>query len=158
MNTVFIIFPIVFMLHELEEIIWMPDFSKKILSSKKEFPKIVSSYLGSIDSKKFSFIVMEEFFLLGLATVLCYFYSQYNIYIAIIIGYGIHVIGHGAQSLYLKKYVPGLLTGIISIIIMFILIKNILVEVDVKLVLIQIIPITILIFLNLFICHRYVKL
>ncbi|MHC5230156.1 HXXEE domain-containing protein [Enterococcus sp. LJL99] len=102
--------------------------------------------------------MIEEFFLLGLVTILCYFYSQYNIYIAIIIGYGIHVIGHVAQALYLKKYAPTLSTGIISTIVMFILIKNTLVEVDTKMVLILIIPLTILIFFNLFLFHRYAKL
>lgn len=146
------------MVHELEESIWMPDFSKKILSSQKQLPKRVLRLLGSNDSKTFSFIVMEEFFLLGLVTVLCYFYSQYDIYIAVIIGYEIHIVGHIAQSLYLKKYVPGLLTGLMSTVIMFILIKNVLIEVDIKMVLMLPIPIIILIFLNLFLCPKYVKL
>ncbi|MBM7689992.1 hypothetical protein BCR24_13910 [Enterococcus ureilyticus] len=105
MNLICIIFPIVFMMHELEEIIWMPDFSKRIYSSKKQLPKIVKNTLKESNSKKFSFIVMEEFLLLGLATFFCYFYSQYNVYVGIIIGYGIHIIGHVIQTLFLKEII-----------------------------------------------------
>lgn len=158
MNLIFIVFPIVFMMHELEEIIWMPDFYKRIYSSKKQLPKVVENTLKESNSKKFSFIVLEEFLLLGFATVLCYSYSQYNLYVAITVGYGIHIVGHVIQALFLRQYVPGLITGIISIVIMWILVKNVLFELDVSKIVIMFIPITIIIFLNLFLCHKYVKL
>ncbi|QMI51059.1 HXXEE domain-containing protein [Streptococcus salivarius] len=105
----YFLFPSLFMLHELEEIIWMPSFTKKLSA---QFPdnRILSYYTPFA----FNSIVLEQFLILLLSLFLSYRYSNYTIYATIVIAYIYHVFGHLIQTLVIRKYVPGLLTGILT--------------------------------------------
>lgn len=105
----YFLFPSLFMLHELEEIIWMPSFVKKLSA---QFPdnRILSYYTPFA----FNSIVLEQFLILLLSLFLSYRYSNYTIYATIVIAYIYHVFGHLIQTLVIRKYVPGLLTGILT--------------------------------------------
>jgi len=97
------------MLHELEEIVWMPSFVKKISA---QFPdNLILSYY-----KPFAFnaIVLEQFLVLLLSLFLSYWFNNYTIYATIVIAYIYHVFGHLIQTVVIRKYVPGLLTGILT--------------------------------------------
>ena len=105
----YFLFPALFMLHELEEIIWMPSFVKKLSA---QFPdnRILSYYTPFT----FNAIVLEQFLILLLSLFLSYRFSNYTIYVSIIIAYIYHVLGHLIQTVVIRKYVPGLLTGILT--------------------------------------------
>ena len=105
----YFLFPSLFMLHELEEIIWIPSFVKKLSA---QFPdnRILSYYTPFA----FNSIVLEQFLILLLSLFLSYRYSNYTIYATIVIAYIYHVFGHLIQTLVIRKYVPGLLTGILT--------------------------------------------
>ena len=105
----YFLFPALFMLHELEEIIWMPTFVKKLST---HFPdnQILSYYTPFT----FNAIVLEQFLILLLSLFLSYQFNNYTIYITIVIAYIYHVFGHMIQTIVLRKYVPGLLTGILT--------------------------------------------
>ena len=105
----YLLFPSLFMLHELEEIIWMPSFIKKLST---QFPnnRILSYYTPFA----FNAIVLEQFLILLLSLFLSYQFNNYTIYITIVIAYIYHVFGHMIQTIVLRKYVPGLLTGILT--------------------------------------------
>ena len=105
----YFLFPALFMLHELEEIIWMPTFVKKLST---HFPdnQILSYYTPFT----FNAIVLEQFLILLLSLFLSYQFSNYTIYATIVIAYIYHVFGHMIQTIVLRKYVPGLLTGILT--------------------------------------------
>ena len=105
----YFLFPALFMLHELEEIIWMPSFVKKLSA---QFPnnRILSYYTPFA----FNAIVLEQFLILLLSLFLSYRFSNYTIYVSIIIAYIYHVLGHLIQTVVIRKYVPGLLTGILT--------------------------------------------
>jgi len=45
---------------------------------------------------------------------LSYQFNNYSIYASIIIAYIYHVLGHLIQTVVIRKYVPGLLTGILT--------------------------------------------
>ena len=105
----YFVFPALFMLHELEEIIWMPSFIKKI-SIQYPNNRILSYYTPFT----FNAIVLEQFLILLLSLFLSYWYSNYTIYATIVIAYIYHVFGHLIQTLVIRKYVPGLLTGILT--------------------------------------------
>ena len=105
----YFLFPSLFMLHELEEIVWMPSFVKKISA---QFPdNLILSYY-----KPFAFnaIVLEQFLILLLSLFLSYWFNNYTIYATIVIAYIYHVFGHLIQTVVIRKYVPGLLTGILT--------------------------------------------
>lgn len=105
----YFLFPTLFMLHELEEIIWMQSFVKKLSA---QFPdnRILSYYTPFA----FNAIVLEQFLILLLSLFLSYQFNNYTIYITIVIAYIYHVFGHLIQTVVIRKYVPGLLTGILT--------------------------------------------
>lgn len=115
----YFLFPSLFMLHELEEIIWMPSFVKKLSA---QFPdnRILSYYTPFA----FNAIVLEQFLILLLSLFLSYWYSNYTIYATIVIAYIYHVFGHLIQTIVLRNYVPGLLTGILTSWFSIISLKN----------------------------------
>ena len=115
----YFLFPALFMLHELEEIVWMPSFVKKLSA---QFPdnRILSYYTPFA----FNSIDLEQFLLLLLSLFLSYRYNNYTIYATIVIAYIYHVFGHLIQTLVIRKYVPGLLTGILTSWFSIISLKN----------------------------------
>ena len=105
----YFLFPALFMLHELEEIIWMPSFVKKLST---QFPDI--RFLSYYTPFAFNAIVMEQLLLLLITLYLSYQFNNYTIYTTIVIAYIYHIFGHLIQTIVLRKYVPGLLTGILT--------------------------------------------
>lgn len=105
----YFLFPSLFMLHELEEIIWMPSFVKKI-SLQIPYKQIFTFYTPFA----FNAIVMEQLLILMTSLYLSYQFNNYSIYATIIIAYIYHVFGHLIQTIVIRKYVPGLLTGILT--------------------------------------------
>ena len=88
----YLLFPSLFMIHELEEILLMPSF----MSSMVEHPKF-KNFKELYSPFKFNLIVFEEFLIL-----------------LAFLAYSYHIVIHVLQSLYLKKYVPGLFSGIVT--------------------------------------------
>ena len=115
----YFLFPALFMLHELEEIIWMPAFVKKLSA---QFPG--NRFLAYYTPFAFNSIVLEQFLILLLSLFLSYWYSNYTIYATIVIAYIYHVFGHLIQTIVLRKYVPGLFTGILTSWFSIIFLKN----------------------------------
>ena len=115
----YFLFPALFMLHELEEIIWMPSFVKKLSA---QFPDI--RFLSYYTPFTFNAIVLEQFLILLLSLFLSYQFSNYTIYATIVIAYIYHIFGHLIQTIVLLKYVPGLLTGIFTSLFSLFCLKN----------------------------------
>ncbi|WP_201710431.1 HXXEE domain-containing protein [Streptococcus salivarius] len=115
----YFLFPALFMLHELEEIVWMPSFVKKI-SIQYPNNRILSFYTPFA----FNAIVLEQFLILLLSLFLSYWFNNYTIYTTIVIAYIYHVFGHLIQTIVIRKYVPGLLTGILTSLFTLCNIKN----------------------------------
>ena len=115
----YFLFPALFMLHELEEIVWMPTFVKKI-SIQYPNNRILSYYTPFA----FNAIVLEQFLILMTSLYLSYQFNNYSIYATIIIAYIYHVLGHLIQTIVIRKYVPGLLTGILTSLFSLFYLKN----------------------------------
>lgn len=115
----YFLFPALFMLHELEEIIWMPSFVKKLSA---QFPDI--RFLSYYTPFTFNAIVLEQFLILLLSLFLSYQFSNYTVYATIVIAYIYHVFGHLIQTIVIRKYVPGLLTGIFTSLFSLFYLKN----------------------------------
>ena len=115
----YFLFPALFMLHELEEIIWMPSFVKKLSA---QFPDI--RFLSYYTPLTFNSIVMEQLLLLLITLYLSYQFNNYTIYTTIVIAYIYHVFGHLIQTIVIRKYVPGLLTGIFTSLFSLFYLKN----------------------------------
>jgi hypothetical protein len=106
----FWLFPVAFAIHNLEEAIWFPAFSK----SAGKFHKPLNTF-------EFSFAVITLTFLSVIITFLFYLHEKQNIfcyfYFAFNFGMLINVFfPHLAATIVLRKYCPGLLTGILFLI------------------------------------------
>lgn len=102
------IFPALFMIHEMEELIFMPKFVSSLPTSKKT--KKIREYCKPLI---FNLTVFEQLLLLLLILGISYYSNRFGFYVTAIIG-------HIAQSLVLRRYVPGLVGGVISGLICFV--------------------------------------
>ena len=108
LNGFFLLFPSIFILHELEEILLSPRFMRRN-------PKLQQQFLAATFTPfRFNAIVCQEFILLLFILGLSIYFESFDFYITIIIAYVYHVIGHIFQSIFLRQYIPGVLSGIIT--------------------------------------------
>ena len=107
LNSFFLLFPSIFMLHEFEEILLFPRFMRRNPKLQQQF--LVSAFTPF----RFNAIVCQEFILLLIILGLSIYFESFDFYITVIIAYVYHVIGHIIQSILLQQYVPGVLSGII---------------------------------------------
>lgn len=114
------LFPIIFMFHEFEEIIFFESWIKKNKGYLSErYPKLAKQLLSRIEGLSvpaFTVAVAEEFLLLNIVTVLAVIFNWYLLWLAIFMGYFIHLLVHIVQCLIIRRYVPGICTTILSLI------------------------------------------
>ena len=108
LNSFFLLFPSIFMLHEFEEILLFPRFMRRN-------PKLQRQFLATAFTPfRFNAIICQEFILLLIVLGLSIYFESFDIYITVIIAYIYHVIGHIFQSILLQQYIPGVFSGIIT--------------------------------------------
>lgn len=108
LNIFFLLFPSIFMLHELEEILLFPRFMRRNLKLQQQFLS------AAFTPFRFNAIVCQEFILLLILLDLSIYFKSFDIYSTVIIAYIYHVIGHVFQSLFLRQYIPGVFSGIVT--------------------------------------------
>lgn len=104
----FLLFPSIFMLHELEEILLFPRFMDRNPQLQR---RLLS---GAFTSFRINAIIYQEFILLLIILGLSVYFESFDFYLTIIIAYIYHVIGHVFQSIFLRQYIPGVLSSIIT--------------------------------------------
>ena len=120
----YLIFPILFMLHDFEEIIWGHPWLKRNVSSLQvpKFIKRMVVAVANLSSKQFTLIVLEEFICCILIS-LCAFWGRGKwLFLGIMIGYILHCIMHVVQCIYIKRYIPLVISAVITGIVVGILI------------------------------------
>ena len=108
LNSFFLLFPGIFMLHELEEILLFPRFMDRNPQLQR---RLLS---GAFTPFRINAIIYQEFILLLIILGLSIYFESFDFYITIIIAYVYHVIGHIFQSIFLRQYILGVLSGIIT--------------------------------------------
>lgn len=112
------LFLVVFVLHELEEILtmenWLKEHGNLINERVPKRLKFIVPLLLNTTTPKITVIVMEEFLLAAVVTLVIVEGALFDLFAAMVMGYLIHLLVHGAQALYLKRYIPGLCFGIVS--------------------------------------------
>lgn len=113
-------FPIVFLIHELEEIFVAPKWmQKKKAELEKQFPRAAAlvGQLASLDRKGFSYAVLEELVIV----LFCTFYvledANVGLYLwaAMVLAYSAHIAFHLVQAAACRSYVPGVVTAVLCI-------------------------------------------
>jgi len=110
-QTLIWLFIVIFVLHDLEEIIWVEVWAKK---NKNHVIKKVPPWLGNrlnkmltITSGQFAFAVLLEFILFIPFTFIAAEYGRYFAFLAFNTLFLLHVFTHLGQTLYLRMYTPG---------------------------------------------------
>ena len=113
------LFLAVFMIHDLEEIIWIePWFKKNYKKVAHAIPGTAQSLLksmASITSSQFAVAVGIEFILFIPITFWAAEYHQFFIFIGVNSILFLHVFTHIGQSLYVKMVTPGVITAILIV-------------------------------------------
>ncbi|TDM42351.1 HXXEE domain-containing protein [Macrococcoides goetzii] len=150
-SSLYWLFPILFMTHEIEEIIFLPRFVERLKwnNSNKVIEKI-----PSISSFQFTIIVIEQLILIILLSFYCYMNNNISLYIALIIVYIVHILIHYIQAIVIKKIIPGFYMGTLSSIVLAYLLITI--EVDIKELVSYILIILLIANFNLLIMHKII--
>ena len=110
--------PIVFILHDTEEVIvqhrWMLAHRESLAS---RFPKLspVIGHLSQLGTKAFAIAATEELIVIAVAT--CYVLvggiCATQIWSALFLAFSLHLLVHFAQAILLQGYVPGVATSLL---------------------------------------------
>ena len=108
--------PLIFMLHDFEEIILMEWWvNKERLVLLEKYPKIVKEY-GELSTAGFALAVSEIFIIIILITLTAIIFKWYYLWFGGIITFFVHLIMHLIQWIIYKKYIPAIATVIPAII------------------------------------------
>ncbi len=119
------LFPILFLIHELEEILGFEKWYVKRKNKLDKYPvvaKKVHKIFSYYTTKGMLFAIVEQLILCLLVCFIAVKYDFYILWLGAFIGYTIHLIIHFFQSVILKTYIPSFITSVIELPICFYLI------------------------------------
>ena len=115
MQEIIWLFPILFIVHDMEEImgfgLWLQK-NKRFLDER--YPKISKTYTP-YSTEGMTAAVMEEMILCLHNCALARTTQFYGLWLGGFIAYAIHLVVHIGQSLVIRKYIPALLTSVICL-------------------------------------------
>jgi len=108
------------MIHDFEEIIFFKLWLNKNREHLRDkFPKISKRFLlrlSNLSTSAFALAVAEEFLLLSLITSGSVFFDRYELWLAVFMGFFVHLWIHLAQWIILKRYIPAIWTTFFALI------------------------------------------
>ena len=117
-ETVMWLLPIVFMIHDFEEIIMIKPWTARNSSEiQRRFPSLASRmlpHLERLSTSSLALAVAEEFVLLSAVTYIAVEYDLYSVWAGVLLAFFIHLIVHIIQFLLYGKYIPVIITSLIT--------------------------------------------
>ena len=111
--------PIVFMIHDFEEIIFFKSWiSKNRDYLAKKFPKLSKRFLfrlENLSTPAFAIAMAEEFILLCMITLGSVLFDNYLLWLAAFMGFFVHLLIHLVQWIVVKRYIPAIYTTFLSL-------------------------------------------
>ena len=126
MREYFLLLPIIFIFHDMEEIIGFGWFFRNNPEIFKRYPKITEAY-KDFTTAGMALAVHEEFIPFFGISLLAYYFENdvLNVlWFGLMLSLTAHFIVHLMQSIYIKKYVPSLITSIICLPISVVILIN----------------------------------
>lgn len=115
MQEIIWIFPILFIIHDMEEIMGFELWLKKNRTLlDRKYPKISSTY-KPYSTEGMAAAVMEEMMLCLVICIISRFTEFYGLWLGTFVAYTIHLIVHIGQTIVIKKYIPAVITSIICL-------------------------------------------
>lgn len=126
MREYVLLLPIIFIFHDMEEIIGFGRFFRKNPDLFERFPRVTAPY-KNFSTAGMALAVYEEFIpFFGVSLLAYYFPGEIlsALWYGLMISLTVHFFIHIGQSVYIRKYIPSLITSIISLpLSVFILVK-----------------------------------
>ena len=118
-STIVWLLPVVFMIHDFEEIIFFKSWihkNKDYLTAK--FPRIAKHipFFDNFSTSAFAFAAALLFILLILITLSAVFLEIYTLWLAAFMAFFVHLFMHLGQWIILKRYVPAIGTTFFALI------------------------------------------
>lgn len=112
------LFPIMFMLHDFEEILLMKAWGTRytfLLNDKLPANiRKLSNRTLNLSTAGFAFAVMIIFISLSILTLFCVEWNLVSLWLAAVLVYFIHLVFHLGQSVLLKIYVPAVISSVLT--------------------------------------------
>lgn len=116
-KTIVWLLPILFMIHDFEEIIFFkPWIHKNKDYIKTKYPLVANRMLPRLEklsTQAFAVAVAEEFLLLSVITFTAVYFDFYLLWLGAFMGFSIHLIFHFLQWIFIKRYIPAIITSIL---------------------------------------------
>lgn len=135
MREYILLLPILFIFHDMEEIIGFGWFFRNNPMIFDRFPKTTKAY-KDYTTAGMALAVYEEFIpFFGISLLAFYFENDvlYTVWFGLFLSLTVHFLIHIGQSIYIKKYIPSLITSIICLPISLVILINSLQYIDVSL-------------------------
>lgn len=108
------LFPLIFIFHDMEEIIGFIPWLRRNEKKLSQYRKLLRPYDGVV-TEGFALAVFEELILCIAISAVSYFTDFYGIWLGGFIGCTLHFVIHIVESIVIRKYIPTLITSIICL-------------------------------------------
>lgn len=108
------LFPLIFIFHDMEEIIGFIPWLRRNEKELSQYGKLLKPYDGVV-TEGFALAVFEELILCIAISAIAYFTDFYGIWLGGFIGCTLHFMIHIVESIVIRKYIPALITSIIAL-------------------------------------------
>lgn len=113
------LFPVVFMLHEFEEIIMLkPWLAKNSPELERRFPAVATRVLplyGGLSTSAFTLAVLEEFLVLTAVIYAAIAFGLYDLWAGLLVAFLFHLLVHVGQTILWRGYCPFILTSLLAL-------------------------------------------
>ncbi|MBR1845009.1 MAG: HXXEE domain-containing protein [Oscillospiraceae bacterium] len=107
------LFPVIFMFHEMEEIIGFHLWLNGNMGMLKEkYPTIAKEYEHH-STEGFALAVFEEYLLCIAISILSVVTGWYGLWLGGLVAFALHLAVHIGQSVVIRKYIPAVATSVI---------------------------------------------
>ncbi len=117
-ETIMWLFPIIFMIHDFEEVImFKPWVTKNAGFMKKRFPRLAARmlpHMEGLSTSSFALAVAGMFLIVSAVTLISVELDLYSLWAGAVIGYFIHLVIHVTQFLVVRRYVPVVVTSLVT--------------------------------------------
>ena len=117
MREYLLLLPLIFIFHDMEEMVGFGWFFRNNPELYKRFPRTLKNYIGFTEMGM-TIGVYEEFFLFGGAALLAYYFPSkilYAVWFGFFMALAGHFVIHIGHTIYIHKYIPSFITSVISL-------------------------------------------
>ena len=117
MREYLLLLPIIFIFHDMEEVVGFESFFRKNPWLFDRFPKVLDAY-RNITTAGFASAVYEEFIPIFGISLLTYYLPcdvLYSLWYGVFLSIAAHFLIHIGQTVYIRKYIPSFITSLICL-------------------------------------------